>query len=61
MKKMLFVNGNYNDIPLIESAHKFGYYVITSGNDPKGEAHPFGDEYCPCDYSNKEAMLKLAK
>ena len=60
MKKMLFVNGNYNDIPLIDAAHKLGYYVITSGNDPNGEAHEFGDEYCPCDYSDKEAILRLA-
>ncbi len=61
MKRMLFVNGSYNDIPLIESAHRLGYYVITSGNDPNGEGHGFSDEYCPCDYSDKEAMLRLAK
>lgn len=61
MKKILFVNGNFNDIPLIESAHKLGMYVITSGNDPKGEGHAFSDMYVPCDYSNKEAMLNIAK
>lgn len=60
MKKMLFVNGNYNDVPLVKEAHNLGYYVITSGNDPKGEAHQLADRYCPCDYSNKEEMLKLA-
>ena len=60
MKKMLLVNGNYNDIPLVEEAHNLGYYVITSGNDPMGEAHRFAERYCPCDYSNKEEMLKLA-
>lgn len=61
MKRILFVNGNYNDIPLIASAHKMGMYVITSGNDPHGEAHAFSDEYVACDYSNKEAMLDVAK
>lgn len=61
MKKMLFVNGNFNDIPLIESAHKFGFYTITSGNDPHGKGHDFSDQYVPCDYSDKEAMLKVAE
>ena len=61
MKRILFVNGNFNDIPLIESAHKLGMYVITSGNDPQGEGHAFSDEYVACDYSDKEAMLKVAE
>ena len=61
MKKVLFANGSYNEIPLIKSAHKFGYYVITSGNDPKGEGHRFSDKYIACDYSNKEALLAVAK
>jgi len=61
MKRILFPNGTYNDIPLIESAHKLGLYVITSGNDPHGAGHAYGDEYCRCDFSDKEAMLKLAK
>ena len=61
MKRILFTNGNYNDIPLIESAHKLGFYVITSGNDPEGGGHAYSDEYCPCDFSDKEAMLKLSK
>ena len=60
-KKILFTNGNYNDIPLIESAHKFGLYVITTGNDPDGEGHKVSDEYCQCDFTDKEAMLKIAK
>ena len=61
MKRILFVNGNYNDIPLIESAHKLGMYVITSGNDSRGEGHAFSDAYVACDYSDKEAMLKVAE
>lgn len=60
MKRILFVNGNFNDIPLIESAHKLGMYVITSGNDPMGEGHAFSDEYVACDYSDKDAMLSIA-
>lgn len=60
MKRILFVNGNFNDIPLIESAHKLGMYVITSGNDPMGDGHAFSDEYVACDYSDKDAMLSIA-
>lgn len=60
MKKVLFVNGNYNDIPLVEAAKRLGYFTITSGNDPSGEAHAVSDKYCPCDYSDKEAVLSLA-
>lgn len=61
MKKMLFVNGTYNDIPLVGAAHRLGCYVITSGNDPGGEAHAVSDEYCPCDYSDLSAVLQLAR
>ena len=61
MKKALFVNGSYNEIPLIEAAHNLGYFVITSGNDPTGEGHKYADKYVPCDYSNKDAILELAK
>ena len=61
MKKILFTNGTYNDIPLIVAAHKLGLYVITSGNDPEGAGHAYSDEYCPCDFTDKEAMLKLAR
>ena len=60
-KKYLFVNGSFNEIPLIKAAHNLGFYVITSGNDPKGEGHPFSDEYSPTDYSNPENIYNLAK
>ena len=56
-KRILFTNGSYNDIPLINAAHKFGLYVITTGNDPDAEGHKFSDEYCQCDYTDKEVML----
>ena len=61
MKKILFVNGSFNEIPLIKAAHRLGLYVITSGNDPSGEGHKYANEYRPCDYSNKEAIYSLAK
>lgn len=61
MKKTLFVNGSYNEIPLIKAAKKNGYYVITSGNDISGKGHMYSDEYVPCDYSNKYEILSLAE
>lgn len=61
MKKALFVNGSYNEIPLIKAAHDLGYFVITSGNDSSGEGHKISDKYIPCDYSKKEEIYKIAK
>jgi len=61
MKKMLLLNGCFNELQLIHAAHRLGYYVITSGNDASGEGHKYANEYCPCDYSDKEAIYELAK
>lgn len=61
MKKMLLLNGSFNEIQLIHTAHRMGYYVITTGNDPSGEGHKYANRYVPCDYSDKEAVLKIAK
>ncbi len=61
MKKMLLLNGSFNELRLIHTAHRLGYYVITSGDDCSGEGHKYANEYCPCDYSDKEAVYQLAK
>jgi len=61
MKKMLLLNGSFNEVQLIHAAHRLGYYVITSGNDASGEGHKYANEFCPCDYSDKEAIYALAK
>lgn len=61
MKKMLLLNGSFNEVQLIHAAHRLGYYVITSGNDASGEGHKYANEFCPCDYSDKEAICELAK
>ena len=59
-KKLLIAGGGYADIPLILSARQLGYYVITSGNRSDELGHIHSDEYRPADFSDKEAMLKLA-
>lgn len=61
MKKMLLLNGSFNEVQLIHTAHRLGYYVITSGNDASGEGHKYANEFCPCDYSDKDAIYALAK
>lgn len=60
-KKVLILNGSHSEATVIEKAKELGYYVITSGNNPKLMGHAFADEYVPADYSDKEAILKLVK
>ncbi|MCX5848798.1 MAG: ATP-grasp domain-containing protein [Deltaproteobacteria bacterium] len=60
-KKLLVAGGGYADIPLILSAKKLGYYVITSGNKPDELGHKYSDEYKMADFSDPDAILNLAK
>ena len=60
-KKLLLAGGGYADIPLILSAKKLGYYVITSGNKPDELGHKYSDEYKMADFSDCEAIFNLAK
>ncbi|MCV9884672.1 ATP-grasp domain-containing protein [Metabacillus halosaccharovorans] len=60
-KKFLIVGGGYADIPLIISAKKIGYYVITTGNRPDDIGHKYSDEYHQVDFSDCKAIYELAK
>lgn len=60
-KKILILNGSHSEIPLIKSAKKLGFYVITSGNSPELIGHKFADEYHYADYSNIQEILSLSK
>ncbi|QDV51210.1 ATP-grasp domain-containing protein [Gimesia fumaroli] len=60
-KKLLIAGGGYAEIPLILAAKDLGFRVITSGNREKDLGHQFSDQCCLEDFSDKEAMLKLAK
>jgi biotin carboxylase len=60
-KKLLVVGGGYADIPLILSAKKLGFYVISSGNRPYELGHLYSNEYRPADFSKPEEILQLAK
>jgi hypothetical protein len=60
-KKLLLLNGSHSDIPLINSAKSLGFYVITSGNNPKLIGHSYSDERCYADFSQPEAILEIAR
>lgn len=48
-------------LPVIEAAHKQGYYVITADYLPDNIAHKYSDEYCNVSIVDKEAVLREAK
>jgi biotin carboxylase len=60
-KTMLVLNGSHSDIPLIKAAHKLGYQVITSGNNPELIGHNYAEKYINADYSDYEKMLWIAQ
>lgn len=47
--------------PVIDAAHKQGYYVITADYLPDNIAHKWSDEYCNVSIIDKEAVLKEAQ
>lgn len=48
-------------IPVIEAAHKQGYYVITCDYLPDNIAHKYSDEYVNVSIVDKNAVLKAAQ
>lgn len=60
-KKLLLLGGGHAEIPLIQAAQNLGWYVITTGNDRKGLGHPYADKNVFVDFSDKDAMLELAR
>lgn len=59
--KLLIAGGGYSEIPLIEAGKSLGFHVISSGNRLNDLGHLYADEVQLLDYSDMEAMLKLAK
>jgi len=60
-KKILILNGDHSDIPLIQAAKKLELRVITTGNIPHLIGHHYADEYHCIDFSNKDEILKLSQ
>ena len=60
-KKLLLLGGSHAEIPLIKAAQELGWFVITTGNNRDGLGHPYADKTVFADFSDKEAMLELAR
>ena len=60
-KKLLLLGGSHAEIPLIKAAQELGWFVITTGYERKGLGHPYADKNVFADFSDKEAMLELAR
>lgn len=60
-KKLMLLGGLRYLLPVIEAAHKQGYYVITADYLPDNIAHKYSDEYCNVSIVDKEAVLREAK
>lgn len=61
MKKLLVLGGDHFTIPVVEAAHKQGYYVITCDYLPNNVAHKVSDEYVNFSTIDKEGILEWAK
>lgn len=60
MKKLLLLGGARYLLPVIETAHNLGIYVITCDYLPDNIAHRFSDEYCNISIIDKESVLEAA-
>lgn len=61
MKKLLILGGDHFTIPVVEAAHKQGYYVITCDYLPDNVAHKHSDEFINYSTTDKEGILAWAK
>lgn len=60
-KKIMLLGGLRYLLPVIEAAHKQGYYVITCDYLPHNIAHQYSDEFCNVSIVDKKAVLAVAK
>lgn len=60
-KKLMLLGGLRYLIPVIETAHRLGIYVITVDYIPNNIAHQYSDEYHNVSIIDKEAVLELAR
>lgn len=60
-KKIMLLGGLRYLLPVIEAAHKQGYYVITCDYLPDNIAHKYSDEYHNVSILDKDAVLQVAR
>jgi len=61
MRKVLILNGSHSEIPLILAAKRLGFFVITTGNAVDLPGHRLADQYEYQDFSDHEAIFRLAE
>lgn len=61
MKKLLILGGDHFTIPVVEAAHKQGYYVITCDYLPDNVAHKYSDEFANFSTTDKDGILAYAR
>lgn len=61
MKRLLILGGDHFTIPVVEAAHKQGYYAITCDYLPGNVAHKHSDEFINFSTIDKEGILEWAK
>ena len=60
-KRLMLLGGIRYLLPVIDTAHKYGYRVITVDYLPDNIAHKYSDEYHNVSILDKEAVLELAQ
>lgn len=60
-KKLMLLGGIRYLLPVIETAHRMGVYVITADYLPDNVAHKYSDEYVNVSIMDREAVLKVAR
>ena len=59
--KALLLCASHNDLGLVRALRKLGYWIIAIGSIPGLIGEKYVDEYIQMDYSDKEAVLELAR
>lgn len=60
-KRLMLLGGLRYLLPVIEAAHKQGYYVITADYLPENIAHKYSDEFCNISVIDKDVVLEAAR
>lgn len=60
-KRLILLGGIRYLLPIIETAHRYGYWVITVDYLPDNIAHKYSDEYHNVSILDKDAVLELAR
>ena len=60
-KRLMLLGGIRYLLPVIETAHQLGYYVITADYLPDNIAHKYSDEYVNVSIIDKSKVLEVAR